>query len=281
MLEKNLKIGKRSKQNPGYAYKGCSLQGAAVRGDMDMVQLSLYPPSRTIPPMGVEDDVDEEGYTRKETILNSILVLGEKPGSITERSKLHFHISGGIGSTSSPTIYQHLRSFLSEDGWTRDHNYHLAIRAEAGDIVMVRHLLDIGRDLLGEETFLRARLLHPPLVGAVRGWHEDVVDVLLERGADLNDGRTIAFGTVLTAAAKAGSMVMLRKLLDAGAKIKNPCDTETLKYAVKLEHTAMVKLLLRMGAGNVKARKDVLRMAKKEGLESMVGILGPWVSLKS
>ena len=74
---------------------------------------------------------------------------------------------------------------------------------------------------------------------------------------------------------------MLRKLLDAGAKIRSLLDTETLKYAVKLEHTAMVKLLLRAGAGNVKGREDVLRMAMREGLDSMVEILSPWISLEN
>ena len=249
----------RSKIGPG------SLHGAAVRGDMDMVQLALYPPSRTIPGLGVEDDEEDMG---KET-----LVLGEKPGSIPVGSKLEGYICTGVIRTRSPAIYQRLRSFLDEDRMTNAQNWHLAIKAGAGDIVMVRHFLDTGVDPVCKDL-----IMLPPLVHAVRGWHNDVVDLLLERGADPSEGGMACFsnGTVLTAAAKAGSMVMLRKLLDAGAKIQSVRDAETLKYAVKLEHSAMVEMLLGMGAGDVKEREQVLEMAAVEGLESMVKILNSW-----
>ena len=107
---------------------------------------------------------------------------------------------------------------------------------------------------------------------AVRVWHEDIVNLLLEHGADPNERGKCRLGTPLTAAAKAVSMVMLRKLLDAGAKIVKT-DTTTLRYAVKLERTAMVELLLRMSADGKRGRRRILEMARDRSLESMVDIL--------
>src|SRR5690606_21139305 len=99
-----------------------------------------------------------------------------------------------------------------------------------------------------------------------------VVDLLLECGADPNEWGEYRCGTPMTAAAKAGSMVMLRKLIDAGAKV-GAKDEWTLSHAVRMEHTAMVELLLSMGAGTEKAGALSLEMARTMGLESMVELL--------
>ena len=255
-----------SKIGPG------SLLGAVVRGDMDIVRLALYPPSRIIPPLDDDDDDDKEKNEKKETVPNPMLVLGEKPGSVLVGSKLCAYIAQGMRRTRSPEIYEYLQSFFNQTEVDPDtKNYDLAKKAEAGDIVMVRHLLETGADPADKKKIHGG----PPLVHAVRAWHEDIVDLLLEHGADPNERGKYRLGTPLTAAAKAGSMVMLRKLLHAGAKIVK-ADTMTLRYAVKLEHTAMVELLLRMGAGGKRGRRQILETARDRNLESMVDILKRW-----
>lgn len=67
---------------------------------------------------------------------------------------------------------------------------------------------------------------------------------------------------------------MFRKLLDHGAKIVD-WDELTLMRAVDLEHTALVELLLDLGAGadNSCCWPEPLKKAMDEGLESMVDVL--------
>jgi ankyrin repeat protein len=79
-------------------------------------------------------------------------------------------------------------------------------------------------------------------------------------------------GTPLAAAAQAGSLSMLRKLLRAGARIVSN-DKRTLYCAVMVEHTAMVELLLEMGAGDANDLSKILEWALEEGLESMAEVL--------
>ena len=69
---------------------------------------------------------------------------------------------------------------------------------------------------------------------------------------------------------------MIQKLIDAGEKMVSKRETLTLRYAVKLNHTKMVKLLLRTGVGGGQGRRRILNMAQNEGLESMADILTSW-----
>ncbi|SPO01791.1 uncharacterized protein DNG_04464 [Cephalotrichum gorgonifer] len=219
-----------------------SVDGASIRGDMDM-----------------------------------------KPGHIAKGTWPYTFILSGMQRARSPEVFDYLERTLSQEKVSqRDKDQWLSKRAAAGDIVMVRHLLDIGADPVGETT-----AGGPPLVHAVRAWHEDIVDLLLERGADPNERGKYRRGTPLTAAARAGSMVMLKKLLDAGAKLAKE-DYLTLRGAARMEHTAMVELLLRICGRNAgmgaeieawrrQWRERYLPQLQLEGLESMVDILRPWV----
>ena len=262
-----------------------SLLGAAVRGDMDIVRLTLYPPSRTVPPMDnnftsnndsiqSDNNNDEEDTEKNGTSSESILILGETPGHVSIHSKLHQYILQGMARTGSPEIYQYLQSFLSQT-YLKDHSqtqedrdHNLARKAEAGDIAMVRHLLELGANPNSKETEGG-----PPLIHAIRAWHEDIFDLLLEYGADPNHrGQMAPRDTALSAVVKAGSMVMLQKLLDAGYVIVKK-DIYSLMYAVKMEHTAMVELLLRLGVGSRTERRRLLQKAQDMGLESMVRVL--------
>jgi len=220
-----------SKIGPG------SLPGAAARGDMEMVRLCLFP----------------EGQT---------LIHGYEPGSIPSNTHLSSYITTSMMASRSAEIYQYLESLISP--LRSSPPYYLPyIRtkamAQAGDLAMVKFHLDTG----GLET----SQLSVPLAEAARACNYDVVDLILERGADPN-GEDARGRTILMAAAKSGSMTMVRKLLDAGAK----CGPTILLQAVKHEHTAMVEMLLDMGRG-WDERERVLSRAKALGLESMADLL--------
>lgn len=113
-------------------------------------------------------------------------------------------------------------------------------------------------------------MLASALEGAVRACSDEVVDLLLKRGPDLKCAGYR--GNVLTVAAKAGTMVMLRKLLDAGVRFRSR-DIHTLHRALQLEHTAKVELLLDAGVGSPCLRLEALKMAEDMGLESMADLL--------
>ncbi|KAK4444392.1 ankyrin repeat-containing domain protein [Podospora aff. communis PSN243] len=240
-----------------------SLTGAAARGDLEMVQLCLYPPSRSIP---------EEGTSEK----RQSLIMGHKPGSVPPLSYLEGCITRAMIVARSPEVYEYLNSLLSSPPETPSNLplENLKVMARAGNLAMVRHHLDNDLKSWDEPT------LNMALAEAVRSCNIEVVDLLLERGADPNAWQDSGH-TILSEAARTGSMVMMRRLVDAGIKVRDsreaqaafPRDIRALRHAVKLEHAAIVELLLDMGAGTRRTRLFVLRMAEKLGLESMVGLL--------
>jgi hypothetical protein len=79
----------------------------------------------------------------------------------------------------------------------------------------------------------------------------------------------------LLAAFQSGSMVMVRKLLDAGAPVVP--DRLFLRTAVKLEHTAMVEMLLSLGVFAGKGKDDrrwkMVQVALDHGSESIAELL--------
>jgi ankyrin repeat protein len=224
----------RGKAGPG------AVKGAALRGDVAMVRLAMQPFSR--------DHVAGEltGRAKKENEeLRSALYFAKTPDAfeqIRASVRPEFRIDA-----ATPTA-----SLLAE-------------HAELGNVEMVRYLLDSGAQARMKDHNRN------PLQLAARHWHEDIVDLLLERGADVNCMIGQQAGLPLWAAAAGGSMSIVRKLLNAGAKIdagfKGP-----IQRAVILEHTAMVELLLDHYVGHV-PYSTYQRIAKEEGLESMVQLL--------
>lgn len=236
-----------------------SLYGAARRGDLNMVQLALNPPA-----------AESEAVGNWETNPDSKSMLKRPPGSVPPSSELGGYIRQAMGHARSPEVYQYLLGFLDPAEVDPEHKHHeLARMAAAGHTDMVRHLLDLGADPSHPKTNKGTALLQ-----AVRASHLDVVDLLLARGADPSAMGWERLRTPLTAAAQAGSMVMLHKLLDAGARVRRTGkDIYTLRQAVRREHTAMVELLLDLGIGTDLGRGIAFKTAEEQGLESMADLL--------
>jgi len=229
-----------------------SIRGAAIRGDIEMVRLAVYPPSRAA--------------------LDSTDFVGKAFGSIDCNSIGNALASAQL-DTRNVEVYKYLDSFFSEP---QDVSYALAVHAHLGNLEMVRHLLDSGADTRG----VSGRIGNP-LVEACRRCHEDVIDLLLERGADPNfegdEERSIAGNPTVTAAAK-GSLVIVRKLIDHGADFDYGYEgiemgQLALDAAVHLEHTTMVKFLVAAGVDLGVNGESIMRSASSQGLESMVEVL--------
>lgn len=231
----------RGKTGPG------SIKGAVLRGDMNMIRLAVYPPSRSTP--------DDTNFS------------GQPFGQVDPGSKRGSDLQAALYFAKTWEAFQYIDAFFKESILLSDTSLLLARNAELGNVEMVQQLLDAGADIHGGE-----RLNRNPLVIAARYCQEDVVDLLLERGADPNNQHMQQRGSPLCAAAAGGSMAIVRKLLDRGANVGED-DWWPLSHAVRLEHTAMVELLLDLNIGSAGSRSRVLGEALNNGLESMGQLL--------
>lgn len=118
-------------------------------------------------------------------------------------------------------------------------HHNLAHHAAFGNLEMVRGLLDAGVDVDGNPDTADFH----PLSMAARHGHDEIVDLLLQRGADVNYSSTR--GSAIVYAAVGGSLAIVRKLLAHGALAREDCFYRTLVEALLREHTEMVELLLR------------------------------------
>lgn len=183
-----------------WSWKGkvspASIQGAAMRGDIDILRLAMYPPSRATP-----DSTD---------------FVGQAFGRVDRSSYTSFALrTAQCYRTREVEVYKYLGSFFSEpdDGISSALSFHAAL----GNLEMVRHLLNAGADTRG----VSGRRGNP-LLAACQRCHEDVVDLLLERGADPNfygDKDRVQYGYPIAAAATSGSLPIVRKLVSHGADL--------------------------------------------------------------
>jgi ankyrin repeat protein len=218
-----------------------------------MVRLAVYPPSRAAP-----DSTD---------------FVGEAFGSVDRRrctgnglQGMSRCISTLRASSLSPPIYP----------------MPLAKHARLGNLEMVRHLIDTDTD-----TRRVSCRDGNPLVEACRRCHEDVVNLLLERGADPNfdgDEERIQGSNPIAIAAASGSLAIVRRLLGHGADLcHEDLDIEmgyhALNAAVRLEHTDMVKFLAAAGFDLEIYGETILKSALSQGLDSMIEILREGLTL--
>ncbi|KAF4776199.1 hypothetical protein HER10_EVM0004289 [Colletotrichum scovillei] len=146
---------------------------------------------------------------------------------------------------------------------------------EWGNLDIVKHLLESSGGL--SSTRFNVYGINSSgdncLTGAARGWREDVLDYLLESGMDSKG----VMGDIppLAAAIRAGSLSMVRKLVNHGAS-PHDWDGETLlQYAVRLEHTAILEFLLDRDVcrDELSELEYVRQRAMDLGLESMAEII--------
>ncbi len=156
----------------------------------------------------------------------------------------------------------------------------LVLHARSGNLCMAKHLLDSGVAVDG----VSRRVGHPrtALIAACRGCHEEMVDLLLARGADPNFGaEDNCCITALPMAASTGSLAIVRKLLDHGARVNEAIEfwdgyyrRSAIWWAVAVEHTAMFQLLWERGASlEGWFGSTALEMAYELGMDSMAKIL--------
>ena len=234
-----------------------SIRGAATRGDIEMVRLAIYPPSRAAPES--TDFVDQVF------------------GSVDRLSSIGIKLSRAQGATRDVEVYKYLEGFFSEPS---NLSSDLAKHARLGNLEMVRYLLDAGADTRGSS------MPHGnPLAEACRRCHEDVVDLLLDRGADPHfngDDENICCNgdCAMHVVAASGSLAMVHKLVARGGDlffdymdmgIEMGC--HALHSAVRLENTEMVKYLVAAGVDLKIYGGMVLETASCRGLDSMVEVL--------
>lgn len=216
-----------------------AITGAGLRGDLTMIRLAAHPPH------------------------------GQMPDGNLGLSLKGVGIRSAVWHTRSWEVYQYLGT-LSGDHAAGEPSVDLGVlvhHAELGNVDMVRHFLDAGADMHGG-----ARHNSNPLVRAARFCQEAVVDLLLARGADPNRCEREQRGSALCAAAAGGSLAIVRKLADHGARPMGHSNA-VLRHAVMLEHEAMVEFLWERGLVGPSDGPGALQAASEEGLESMVEVL--------
>ena len=125
--------------------------------------------------------------------------------------------------------------------------------ANRGNAAFVKILVEAGADMN------KKHLYDTPLVSAVKGGHEECVEFLLNKGADVNITERCR-GTAVDVAARNGHEACLNLLIKAGADVNAAIDVTPLMKAVRYGHTKCVTSLIEAGA-DVSAKDPYSRAA--------------------
>jgi hypothetical protein len=237
-----------------------SIIGATIRGDLDILKLALYPPSRATP-----DNTNILGQSCAKIPIVSC--LGRRLRRVARKE------------TRSIEVYEYIDSLFEKPPPNEDYFRTLVLHAELGNLSMVRHILDRGVSVNAASE--QGGEWRTALIAACEACHEDIVDLLLERGADPNVGAEESrWNTALPMAASSGSLTIVRKLVSHGARVNETVDFSSsnrrpaIWWAVVVEHIAMFQFLLENGAsldGHIGS--TALEMASELGMMSMAEIL--------
>ncbi|KAG4419621.1 hypothetical protein IFR04_007218 [Cadophora malorum] len=173
-----------------------AIKGAAMRGDMDMLRLAIYPPSRSSP--------------------ESTDFCGQKFGHVDKTSRLGRNLEEALYYAKDAKIFQYIEAFFVNEAAPICKDLYsnlLAHHAELGNLSVVRYLLDSGAFVDGVTT----RTNENALTTACRNCHEEVIDLLLERGANPSYQRLQWLTCPIYAASSGGSLSIVKKLLGRGA----------------------------------------------------------------
>jgi hypothetical protein len=233
-----------------------TIVGAAIRGDLAILKLALYPPSSAAPSNA---DIPSQPCQKID------------PSSQIERVLR----TAAQSQTRSVELYDYVESLFEKQTAKEDLVYMLILHSGFGNLSMVRCILDRGIPVNAAANYKTA------LIAACQGCHENIVDLLLQRGADPNIGaEKSVWITALPVAASSGSLTIVRKLILCGARVNEAVDfwsgyrRPAIWWAVAVEHVAMFQLLLENDAtldGYIGS--TALEMALELGMISMAEIL--------
>jgi ankyrin repeat protein len=121
----------------------------------------------------------------------------------------------------------------------------LSYAAQNGHNMVVELLLEKGAELESKDRYGQT-----PLLYAAQNRHDAVVKLLLENGAELESKNTLSGRTPLLYAAQKGHDAVVKLLLENGAELesKDRSGRTPLSWAAQKGHDAVVKLLLENGA---------------------------------
>ncbi|KAK8043296.1 hypothetical protein PG993_005726 [Apiospora rasikravindrae] len=239
----------------GSDFNPYSVYGAAVRGDIEIMKAVFPAPSEY-------DGGYNNGY-----------------GLIDWRHDASKAIPKARRVTLNPEIYEYLSNAWApgprsgRTPWYAD----LVSHAGRGNVGMVKYLL--GRSVPVDEK--NSEELESALERTCRCGQDDVVDLLLERGADPDFTGHALWGAVpIRMAASAGHMLIVRKLIDHGAKLVAHSGAgpgcglgiDAMHWAFLLEHQEMITLLLERGA-TIRVGVSLATTLSHLGYESMLDIV--------
>jgi ankyrin repeat protein len=186
-------------QNEVWKFEPWSILGASIRGETEMVELALRP-------------FPDAGQTNNNVKFADL--EGQIVDTVEHLSKTGLGILDIRKHTPNPKVYDRLTSLLTLRQRllsAKDSYADLGLYALRGDIGMVRHLLDLGTPVQCDGN------AETPITMACRGLHHDIIDLLLQRGADLHFHAYLWPVFAFHEAAVASSLSLVRKLLSHGA----------------------------------------------------------------
>lgn len=165
------------------------------------------------------------------------------PSTVSSVMNLHFQL---VRRSFMVLARLTLLALLTACMGDRDLDSQLVLAARKGDVEKVFELIKAGAQVNGREA---SDTGETPILAAATAGRLRVVEILIERGANVNLASK-AGATPLRTAAYAGYSDVVRLLLRAGAKpnAKDGMGWTPLLHASRNGHADVVKLLLEAGA---------------------------------
>ena len=125
----------------------------------------------------------------------------------------------------------------------------LVIACKKGDYVRVKEMLDLGCNVHAQGTF-PADFGFQAIHGVAEAGHHAIMQLLIQRGASVEDRTTSSRSTSLVLATQSGSIRVIELLLKSGALVATPNDLgeQSIHLAAKHGQVDALRLLVENGA---------------------------------